>query len=101
MVHGSVFAVKNFIGLFRDPGLAFSPSRLAYRITGAGSSLRQALLQRRDGRFYLVLWQGVRSSKDVAADRDAGDVEPPRVPVTSTCGEGAFNVCVEEGAQAK
>lgn len=80
------YAVKNFIGLFRDPGLPFTPGRLAYRIAGGGSSLRQALLQRRDGRFYLVLWQGVRSSKDVAVDRDAADVEPPRVPVTVTLG---------------
>jgi hypothetical protein len=49
--------LKNIIALLRDPGSSFSPGRLSYGVSGALSSTHYSLLQKRDGRFYLVLWQ--------------------------------------------
>jgi hypothetical protein len=52
-------ALKNLIALTKDPGSSFAPGRLAYTLVGAPSSLKHTLLQKRDGRFYLVLWNEV------------------------------------------
>jgi len=38
----------------------FTPGSLDYTITGGTSSVRSTLLQKSDGRFYLVIWQGVK-----------------------------------------
>jgi hypothetical protein len=50
-------AMKNLLALAADPGPAFTPGSLAYRVDGAPSDLRQVLLQKRDGRFLLLLWR--------------------------------------------
>jgi hypothetical protein len=52
-------AVKRLIALLRDPGPAFKPDPLDYSLEGAPSSLRQVLLEKRDGTFYLALWNEV------------------------------------------
>lgn len=80
------YAVKNFIALFNDSGAAFTTGRLYYKLSGSTTNVRQLVLQRRDGRFYLVLWQSLRSSIDAMADAQTGDVEPARAPVTITLG---------------
>lgn len=49
-------ALKRLIALLRDPGPSFKPGALDYSIEGAPSTLRQVLLQKRDGSFYLALW---------------------------------------------
>jgi hypothetical protein len=79
-------AVKNFIALFKDSGPAFTTGRLSYQLSGATTSVRQLVLQRRDGRFYLILWQPARSSVDAASDTQADDIEPPRAAITITLG---------------
>ena len=52
-------AVKRLIALLGDPGPPFKPDQLAYSVQGAPSSLRQVLLEKRNGSFYLVLWNAV------------------------------------------
>jgi hypothetical protein len=52
-------AVKHLIALLRDPGPAFKPGALDYSVEGAPPTLRQMLLQKRDGTFYLALWNEV------------------------------------------
>jgi hypothetical protein len=78
-------AVKNFISLFKDPGTPFTTEKLDYTIRRRGqadsddlASIQRSELQKRDGRFYLVLWQGVPSSEATEADSGIGDIEPPR-----------------------
>jgi hypothetical protein len=61
-------SLKRLIALLRDPGPAFTPKRLRYAIEGAPSDLRRLLLQKRDGSYYLALWQA-DSVWDPAADR--------------------------------
>jgi hypothetical protein len=60
-VKPSFTTLKNLITLLDDPGVAFTPGRLDYTLTGALTSTHSVLLQKRDGTFYLVLWQEVSS----------------------------------------
>jgi hypothetical protein len=52
-------ALQNLLKLTADPGAAFKPGALSYTVEGAPTDLRQVLLQKRDGRFYLLLWRDV------------------------------------------
>ena len=53
-------AMKNMLTLLSDPGASFTPSKpLSYTLAGATPTIRQALFQKRDGRYYLVLWNDV------------------------------------------
>jgi hypothetical protein len=47
--------VKNLLTLLKDPGPSFTPGTLSYTL--AGEHLDQLLLQKRDGSFWLALWQ--------------------------------------------
>jgi hypothetical protein len=53
------------IALLKDPAPAgarpFTPAALDYRLDGNLAEVRQILLQKRDGRFYLLVWQEVPS----------------------------------------
>jgi hypothetical protein len=82
-------AIKNLLGLLADPGPAYTPTTLSYTLSGATSTIRQALFQKRDGRFYLVLWNNV-SVYDITAKRDISNasvnvvVTLPRAPQSIT-----------------
>lgn len=52
-------AISRLTALLSDRGAAFSPDSLSYSVENAPSSVRQLLLQKRDGSFYLVLWNQV------------------------------------------
>jgi hypothetical protein len=72
-------AMKNMLNLLADPGAAFTPtSSLSYTLAGATPTIRQALFQKRDGRFYLVLWNDVL----VYNVSSKSDVSNATVPVT-------------------
>lgn len=79
-------AVKNFIALFKDPGADFTPGTLRYSLSGDLSGIQRLLLQKRNGRFYLAVWQGVQSSKIATSDSGIGDIEYPRRQLTLSLG---------------
>ncbi len=54
-------SLKNLIRLLADPGPAFAPGQLGYTIAGDTSDVETLLLEKRDGRFYLAVWQQVPS----------------------------------------
>lgn len=54
-------AIKNLITLLQDKDEPFSPGTLSYMMTGATTNVHHTLLQKTDGRFYLILWQEVPS----------------------------------------
>lgn len=83
----SFVSVKNFIALFSDPGEAFTPGVLVYGLTGIMTNIHTMLFQKRNGRFYLVLWQGVASHSGGATDGTATDVEPTARALTLTLGQ--------------
>lgn len=53
------YATKRFLSLLSDRGPGFSPAPLSMEVTGGGRDLQQLLVQKRDGRHYLVLWRDV------------------------------------------
>lgn len=63
-------ALKNLIGLLEDPGPSFTPGSLGYSLSGDTADVRQTLLQKRDGRFYLILWQEAPGYYDPNAGRE-------------------------------
>jgi len=73
-------AIKNMISLLGDPGADFTLGSLDYSLSAAGiavvddqnfktGEIHHTLLQKRDGTFYLVLWNEI-VSYDNAAERD-------------------------------
>jgi len=59
-------SLSNLIALLSDPGPAFTPAPLTYKVTGAPSDLRRLVLQKRDGSHHLVLWRAARVWDPVA-----------------------------------
>jgi hypothetical protein len=49
-------AMKNLLGLLTDQGPAFQVGGLDYILSGGNADVQHLLLQKRDGRFFLVLW---------------------------------------------
>ncbi len=68
-------SVKNFISMFDDPGPAFNTGSMSYSLSGDMSGVEHLLLQKRNGAFYLVLWQGVASVSGTT-DGALHDIEP-------------------------
>ncbi len=71
-------ATERLIGLLADKGSKFSPASLDYSVSGAPSTAQQLLLQKRDGSFYLVMWNRV----SVWNTSNRIDVDPADVAVT-------------------
>lgn len=49
-------AVSGLLNLLSDPGPAFAPSGLDFKLSGNLTNVDQLLLQKRDGTFYLAIW---------------------------------------------
>lgn len=73
-------ALQNMITILKDPGPAYTMSQLGYTLGGDQTNLKRMLLQKRNGVFYLALWQAV-SSYDLVAKKD---LAPPARSVTVT-----------------
>jgi len=73
-------ALQRLIELLEDEGEAFALEPLDVAMSEAPASLRSVLLQKRDGRYALVLWQEVASF--VELDQPEPDVESQRVELT-------------------
>ena len=73
-------ALKNLIYILKDPGPAFKTSSLSYSLTGQTNGIHRTLLQKRNGSFYLVLWQE-RPSYDLKAKKNTA-VPAKRVRLT-------------------
>jgi hypothetical protein len=54
-------ALKNIINLLEDPGAKFQTEELSFYLKNNIDNVYQTLLQKRNGTFYLILWQGVSS----------------------------------------
>ena len=76
------YATQRFLRLLSDRGSAFTPVPLRARVSGGGDDLRQLVVQKRDGRHYLLLWRDV----DVAETYPLGRalLVLPRRPSAST-----------------
>lgn len=65
----SFHALANLIQLLADPGPTFTPGSLEWQLKDTPANLQHLLLQKRDGRFWLVLFQEAVSF-DAKAHRD-------------------------------
>ena len=84
----SFTALRNLIHLLADPGPTFTPGRLDVRLSGSTNTIRHTLLQKRDGTFWLALFQEV-----VSFDlKSKEDVAPAPAPVTLRFGQSARRV---------
>jgi hypothetical protein len=61
------YAVKNAIKIMSDVGPAFTPDSLAYTLTGDKTNVVSILTEKRNGRFYLMIWQDVDSIDRMAS----------------------------------
>ena len=79
-------ALKNLIGVLKDPGSSFRLGSLNYTLTvnpprGYDAQyVHHLLLQKRDGSFYFVLWNEI--SNDDITNSPPREIVPPAMPVT-------------------
>lgn len=52
-------SLKNLLALLEDGGSVVAPQTMQYYLSGDTKQVHHTLLQKSDGRFYLVLWQEV------------------------------------------
>jgi hypothetical protein len=88
-------ALKRTVHLLKDPGSPFAPGSLSYSLSGDLTNVHRALLQKRDGRFYLVVWQEV-SCWDRVNKRF---IPVPRRSITLNLGTPASSVSTYEPNQ--
>lgn len=72
--------LKNLITLLKDPGDRFPLSSLNYTLNGNTTNVHHTLLQKRNGNFYLILWQEVASFNP----KKHVDLVVPPQPITLT-----------------
>lgn len=82
-------ALKNLIGLLKDSGASFTPGSLDYTLTvnppakyNRTQYVRDLLLQKRDGSFYLVLWHEISNGDTSSTPVRA--IAPPPMPTKLT-----------------
>ncbi len=88
------FATQRFLKLLSDRGSSFHPAGLAMRITGGSNDLQQLLVQKRDGKHYILLWRDV----DVATTYPEGRSLRVHPDVVTVDLERAHTVAVYEPA---
>jgi hypothetical protein len=74
-------AVRNFIELLDDRGGTFSTGSLDFRLEGDLTDIHHMLLQKRDGHFYLIVWQGLATVAGTS-DADLVDITHPARELT-------------------
>jgi hypothetical protein len=72
------YAVQSMIKILEDPGPDFTPGSLDYTISGDRDTLRETLLQKRDGRFYLILYLNKLSYQKKTGSSNGRDLESSR-----------------------
>jgi hypothetical protein len=77
------YAIQSLIRITSDKGETFEPGKLSFGLSGQTGSVRHLLLQKRDGRFLLVLWQNA-FSYDTRARQD---LTVPEREVTLSLGQ--------------
>jgi hypothetical protein len=71
-------ALENLLDLMEDPGAMFTPGSLDYTFSSAASQLHHTLLQKSDGRMYMLLWQELLSYNRTSE----ADISNPPLAVT-------------------
>jgi len=91
----SFTAVSNMIGLLSDRGSAFTPGSLDYELQGQNASTRTLLLQKRDGTFWLAVWQQDRTWNGSSV------LNPADVPLTLKLGSAVTTARVYDPVRSR
>jgi hypothetical protein len=92
-------ALKNLIALLKDPGASFNTSYLQYQLTGTNTKTKSLLLQKRDGTYWLAVWQ----TDSIWDTTNKVALNPAPVPVTLTLNSPASSIkryAPNQGTQA-
>ena len=82
--------LKNIITLLSDPGPKYAHKSVRYQIIGGNANVHSTVLDTRDGRAYIALWQEVHSF-DYTAQVDLS-VPPQRVTIALADAWTAANI---------
>lgn len=85
-------SIKNFISLMKDEGAAFNTGTLGYALKGNTKNIHQMLFQKRDGKYMLLLWQGINGSDKGTADKDYVDVENSEAEINLSLAHKASSI---------
>jgi len=80
-------ALKNVFHILADSGDSFNPGSVDFALTGNTTNVHWSLLQKRDGSYYLSLWQEVNSF-DLNTKKD---ITNPSVAINVTINGGGFS----------
>ncbi len=75
------YATQRLLRLMSDPGETWTPETYEVRVDGGGDDLQETVVQKRDGRHYLLLWRDVQVST-LFPEARAIEVTPTPVTVT-------------------
>jgi hypothetical protein len=81
-------SLRNLITLLKDPGPAFNTGYLQYQLSGTNTKTKSQLLQKRDGSYWLAVWQ----ADSVWDTTNRVALTPTPVPVTLTLGTAASSI---------
>lgn len=87
-------SLKNFIYLMRDNGRSFTPGTLDFSLTGNLKNINQQLFQKTDGKFLLLIWQGVDGSKSGSKNDDYKEISNPERVIKLTLSKKAKTIKV-------
>lgn len=88
---GTIPTIANEISLLSDPGPSFTPHTLTLNIdTGGNPNIHHTLLQKRNGTYYLVLWQEVSNVQTDPATGQFTDSTPATAYVAIDFGSTTF-----------
>lgn len=85
--------LRDIVRLVEDPGAAFVPKPLRFGLSGATTRVHHTLLQKRDGRYILALWQDAESF-DNSNRTNGTDLLPPSVSIGVHLARSATSVRV-------
>jgi hypothetical protein len=85
-------SIKNFISLMKDEGPVFATGQLEYALKGDTKNIHQMLFQKRNGKYMLLLWQGVNGSAKGTAESNYVDIENPEAKVSLLLGKKASTI---------
>ena len=79
-------AIKSIISVLSDPGPRFTPTPMAYQLSGETSNIAHTLLQKRNGDYILAVWL----EKSSWNPHGGGDISVPDQTVSLTA-QGRFS----------
>jgi len=89
--------LKNLITILQDPGKSFPLKSLNYSLSGNTIDVHHTLLQKRNGNFYLIIWQDVPSFSLITKT----DIIVEKLPIILTLNTPIKKVNIYENIYSK